>query len=150
MEVEKSAYRFVNDKITPIVNSEEIEAIEKAIDKESGPVKEHLNSALEKLSDRKKPDYRNSIKESISAVECLVREVVGEKGTLGDLLKIVDKHVQIHPALRDSFKKRYGYTSDEDGIRHSLMEDSKADFEDAKFMLVTCSAFVNYVRGKLK
>ena len=42
----------------------------------------------------------------------------------------------------------YGYTSDADGIRHALLDESDLDFEDAKFMLVSCSAFTNYLKGK--
>jgi len=39
----------------------------------------------------------------------------------------------------------YGYTNDEGGIRHSMLDEAKVDFEDSKFMLVACSAFVNYL-----
>jgi hypothetical protein len=51
--------------------------------------------------------------------------------------------------LKESFNKLYGYTSDHGGIRHALTEADAVDFEDAKFMLVACSALVNFVRGKL-
>ena len=40
--------------------------------------------------------------------------------------------------------KLYGYTSDEGGIRHSLLEQSSIDEAEAKFMIVACSAFVNF------
>lgn len=56
--------------------------------------------------------------------------------------------VDVHPALRGAFQKLYGYTSDADGIRYALLEESNLDFEDAKFMLVSCSAFVNYLKAK--
>jgi hypothetical protein len=42
----------------------------------------------------------------------------------------------------------YGYTSDTHGIRHALKDDSQPNAEDAKFMLVSCSAFVNYLVEK--
>jgi len=42
----------------------------------------------------------------------------------------------------------YGYTSDADGIRHKLLDEATIDFEDAKFMLVSCSAFVNLLRAR--
>ena len=151
LEKEMSGYRFVDGKITRITAAEEVEAVEKAIESSEQLVAKHLRRSLELLSDRTKPDYRNSIKESISAVETLVAKVVGsEKGTLGQLLKKVDEHISLHPALKSAFEKLYGYTSDESGVRHALMEQDKVDFDDAKFMLVTCSAFVNYVEGKLR
>jgi len=44
-----------------------------------------LSRALELLSDRKQPDYRNSIKESISAVEATCQVFASKsRATLGD------------------------------------------------------------------
>ena len=58
----------------------------------------------------------------------------------------------MHEAFRKSVLQLYGYTSDEDGIRHCLMDESKVDFADAKYMLVACSAFYNFLvdKGKLQ
>jgi len=151
LEKEISAYRFVGKEITPITNEQEIQSIETAIDKGEQLVSKHLQKSLELLSDRSIPDYPNSIKESISAVERLTAHVTNnEKGTLGQLLKQLESHCEPHPALIDAFKSLYGYTSDESGIRHAFTNDKTIDFEDAKFMLVACSAFINYIEGKLK
>jgi hypothetical protein len=107
----------------------------------------HLNTALGHLGDRHSPDYRNSIKESISAVEALVNLINGTTSdTLGKALKRLN--VEAHPALADAFGKLYGYTSDADGIRHAAMDEPDLKFEDAKYMLVACSAFVNYLIAK--
>jgi hypothetical protein len=96
------------------------------------------------LSDRSKPDYRNSIKEAISAVEATCRLVTGMEGaTLGDALK---KIPDLHPALQKSFLALYGFTSDVGGIRHSLLDKPNLTYADAKFMLAACSAFVSYLR----
>jgi len=124
--------------------------IDLALEGPRDPVHAHLRRALELLSDRASPDYRNSIKESISAVESLVGSTVGEKGTLGQLIKKIEENVGLHPALRAAFSSLYGYTSDEDGIRHAILELQNITFEDAKFFLVVCSAFVNFVRGKVE
>ncbi len=150
LEREMSAYRFLDMHIRRITDEEEIQAVELAIKASSTPVRQHFQRALTLLSSRNNPDYRNSIKESISAVESLVSEVTGsEKGTLGQLLKEVESPVEIHPALKGAFSKLYGYTNDKGGIRHALTEEDSNDFDDAKFMVVACSAFVNYVQGKL-
>lgn len=149
LEAEMAGYRFVDGQITPITDELEILEIENAVGATSQPVATHLRRALELLSDRDKPDYRNSIKESISAVESLVAMEVGaKKGTLGQLLKKMEEGTGLHPALKEAFSNLYGYTSDKDGIRHKLLEADSVDFHDAKFMLVTCSTFVNYVVGK--
>ena len=68
LERENSAYRFVEDQLTEITSEEEVRSIEDAI-AASSPfpgVKEHLTTALSLMSDRRTPDFRNSIKESMS------------------------------------------------------------------------------------
>ena len=147
-ERELSAYRFVGSTITEITSKEEIQEIEKAMADSPNTVQLHLNSALKLLGDKKNPDYRNSIKESISGVESICKKISGDdKATLGKALTLIEKNgkVQLHSALKSAFSKLYGYTNDEGGIRHALLEEDKLDFEDAKFMLVSCSAFINYL-----
>jgi len=146
---EVSAYRFVDGLVSRITDEMEIAEVDLALAGPHGPVRAHLRRALELLSDRELPDYRNSIKESISAVESLVATVVGEKGTLGQLVKKLEDEIGLHPALRTAFGSLYGYTSDEDGIRHAILESKSIVFEDAKFFLVVCSAFVNFVESKV-
>jgi hypothetical protein len=150
LEKEVSAYRFISDSITPIAEQVQLEEIELALERARRPVQTHLRRALELLSNREAPDYRNSIKESISALESLVGKTVGvEKGTLGQLIKKLEDEIGLHPALGAAFSSLYGYTSDEGGIRHGLRESEKVSFEDAKFFLVVCSAFVNFVEAKI-
>ncbi len=149
---ELSAYRFVGTQITHITSQEEISEIEQAMMTPLQPVNRHMNAALGHLADRKSPDYRNSIKESISAVEAMCQLVSGQpKATLGQALGKIESttKVKLHQALRDAFSKMYGYTNDAEGIRHALLEEPSLEFEDAKFMLVSCSAFVNYLLAKM-
>lgn len=146
-----SAYRFVDSTLAEITSEEEIASIEEAIQDSSKfkPVQTHLKRALELFSDRKNPDYRNSIKESISAIESFSCILTGNsKATLGQALKEIEKSHEIHSALKSSFSSLYGYTSDSNGIRHSLLDEPTLKQEDAKFMLVACSAFVNYLYVK--
>lgn len=150
LKLELSGYRFVNGQLAPITNEEEIKEIEKAINStEAGNLKGvsiHLAEALNKLSDKKNPDYRNSIKESISAVESICQQITQDpKAELGKALKKLKTKIPIHGALEQGFIKIYGYTSDGDGIRHALMDEPNLDQEDALYMLITCSSFVNYL-----
>jgi hypothetical protein len=151
LEKELSAYRFIESQLTDISSEEEIESIESAINsttKYSGANK-HIKTALGFLSDRKSPDFRNSIKESISAVESLCIAISGDpKATLGMALNKIECSHKLHPAFKKALSNLYGYTSDSDGIRHALLEESSISYSDAKFMLVSCSAFINYVLGK--
>jgi len=153
LEREVSGYRFVNNIISPITSETEINEIDEAINNSEGKkligVKTHLENSLRMLSHRRSPDYRNSIKESISAVESISKVLSStSKNSLGSALDKIKGKIKLHPALEKGFKQIYGYTSDTDGIRHALMEESSCDFDDAKYMLVSCSAFVNYLISK--
>ena len=148
LQRELSAYRFVDGLITRVTEQQEIQAIEDGLEKAVGPVHAHLRRALQLFADKSTPDYRNSIKESVSAVESLVVSTVGDSGTLGQLIKKLEQQIGLHPALRKAFSNLYGYTSDGGGIRHALTDEETADFDHAKFMLVVCSAFVGFVLSK--
>lgn len=148
---ELSGYRFVNNIITPISNEEELSSINEALQntEKLQTVNLHINRAVELFSDRKVPDYRNSIKESISAVEAYCAIITNDqKATLGQALKKLEDTTKIHPALKKAFSNLYGYTSEANGIRHALLEENDLGQEDAKFMLISCSAFINYLVDK--
>lgn len=151
LERELSGYRFVDGHLVSITMQIEIDAVETAMTQEDkfAAVAEHLKSAISLFSDRKNPDHRNTIKESISAVEAVARIVSGnQKATLGEAIKAVETRHSIHPALKEGLLKIYGYTSDQGGIRHSLVDAPQVDASDAYFMLVSCSAFCNYLISK--
>lgn len=151
---EMAGYRLIDECVVQITSEEEIVEIEEALQNSSKwePVNTHLRTAVDYFSNRENPDYRNSVKESISAVESLCVIITGDKdATLGKTLSEIEKKYKIHRALKSAFSSLYGYTSDSGGIRHSLLEDDIAvTMEDAKFMLVSCSAFVNYLKVKIE
>jgi hypothetical protein len=154
LSVNLSGYRYIEGIIAQINNEDEIQVLEEALTLDIYPaVSQHLKRALELMSDRQKPDYRNSIKESISAIESLAQEITGDhKATLGKALDKIEtqgKQIKIHPALRAAYSSLYGYTSDEGGIRHAMMDEPNLYPEDAKFFLFLCSSFINYVKSKL-
>ena len=150
MEDENAAYRILEYEIVEITDKTEIEAIENALGLSIKPVTNHFTRALELLAQKKEPDYRNSIKESISAVEACCQYIVGDaKATLGDVLKKINTSSIIHPALEKGFSAIYGYTSDSGGIRHALIDGGQTpSYAVAKFMLVACSGFVNFLLTK--
>ncbi len=143
------AYRVIDERIVQITDEQEIVAIVDAM-KVSDSIKTHMSDALKHLSTRPNPDYRNSIKESISAVEAICKKIT-EEDTLGKALNKLEKiGMTIPTMLKSAFVKLYAYTNDEStGIRHALMDDSDTPgFDEAKFMVVSCSAFINYLQGK--
>ena len=146
------AYRIVKGKIVDITSEGEIAEIEKAIEDSSENIRKHLTNALALLAIRPEGDYRNSIKESISAVEAYCREKTGER-TLGKALcHLESTSIVIPDVLKTSFDLLYGYAnSEKTGIRHALMDETGKYIPrepEALFMLVLCSAFINYLRKK--
>jgi len=159
LEREYSGFRVIDKHIVPISNQIEIAEINSAANvgvslfgaKYKG-VNIHLQEAIRKLSDKVQPDYRNSIKEAISAVESICRQLTNEN-TLGEALKALEKSgVTINPQLKTGFEKFYAYSNNkETGIRHAIVDDPEIpDFDDAKYMLVICSAFINLLIAKSK
>lgn len=149
LEKENLAYTIVEGLVTPITSKQEIEEIETALRVPYGPAKEHIRKALVLFSNRQNPDYKNSINESIQAVESIAKEVTGDSNaTLGKLTKRLQKRLNLHSVFVEGLNKLYGFTSDV--TRHgnaSRKSDKhpKPDQATARFMLVLCSAFVNYI-----
>ena len=82
-------------------------------------------------------------------MEGICKLLTGEKsGGIDKALAKLAVNIKMHSALKAGFSKLYGYTSDEDGIRHPILEDENLGFAEAKYMLVTCSAFVNFLVDK--
>jgi len=97
---ELSGYRAVGQTIVDVTDVQEVAMLQSALaDAEYEGVTAHLESALQLLSKRENPDYRNSIKESICAVESMARIVANDKkATLGEALRALDKRTKLHPA----------------------------------------------------
>ena len=148
---ECSAWRFVNNKLVEIVGKEEISVVEVELHDDTFPgVKAHLSSALNLLSIRPTPEYRNSIKESISAVESIAQVITGKpKATLSEALKSLFKEKALHPALQGGFDKLYGYTSNEGGIRHAMLDKPDLGAAEARYFLLSCTSFINYLKSKM-
>ena len=147
-EREYVGYRFITGKIVPITDKIEMQEIEKAVQTPFEGARVQLQKALGFLSDREHPDYKNCVKESISAVESVCKVLANDpKAELGKALKsLIANGLNIHGSLKSAILALYGYASDEGGIRHAEREtESTVTFEEAKFMMVTCSAIVNYL-----
>lgn len=143
LEGVKAGYRVLDGQVVPISDTTELSEIESAIGSEHEGTRHHLKQALDLMADRENPDYPNSIKESISAAEAKARQLTGAK-TMGAALNAMKKSgPYVHPALLDGWGKLYGWTNDEDGLRHGGDSAPTPDQDLARYMLVTCSAFVN-------
>lgn len=143
---ERVPYKVIDNCVTPLISGEEAEEIKIALDSKYTEVSGHIKKALENYRKRPVADYKNSIKESISSIEALARIITNKSSaTLGSL----SQSLNIHPAFKKAIKELYGWTSDEGGIRHSENGiELNTGENEARFMLVECSALVNYIISK--
>lgn len=143
-------YRFVDKMIVPISDDIEVNEINEVLCSSSEQVNKHISKSLKQISDKKNPDYENSIKESITAVEAKCSEITKVKkgkSTLGKTLNQLEaNNIYIHKSLKSAFEKLYGYSCDANGVRHAGdIGGPDSTFGEAKFMLVSCCAFINYL-----
>ena len=151
LKEENSAFQLIESwDVIPITDDIEKECIEESLEVPYENVRIHIKTAIQHFKEEPK-DYRNSIKESISAVEAMCCELTWDSNASlwKALRKLNSLWIEIHPSLEKWFECIYWYTSDESWIRHKLDIDSiEATFEDAKYMLVSCCAFINYLIWK--
>lgn len=142
---ENCFYQLFQGQFIPRLPLEQRESLEIAL-QASDPIRIHLETALRMLSDRENPDCRNSIKESISAVESACKQLTGlDDATLTEALRTLQATRPLHDDFREALQRLYWWTCDDSGIRHSLSGEPTATLADAQFTLVVCSAFVNYL-----
>ncbi|WP_430437735.1 AbiJ-NTD4 domain-containing protein [Oceanibaculum nanhaiense] len=148
----KAAYRLIDgDTIMPMNSEEEAATLQRVFMELSGSVfgasRTHLKNAAAELT---AGNYAASVRESIHAVESIARKLDPDAQSLGQALNALAKNNHLHPALLKGMGNFYGWTNDEQGIRHALIDDAKVkvDEHDALYMLGSCSAFVSYLKNK--
>lgn len=143
---ERAAFRFSSGIFVRVSDEESLIAIANALKSKTRPVAEHIETAARLYRDA---DYRNSVKESISAVEAACRDVGSSRkdGVSKPLRSVLDEY-DLHPVMVAGFEKLYAFTSDAEGVRHSLLDKGKISQADARYMLSACSAFSNYLSAK--
>lgn len=154
LRASRAAYAvFDGDTIIPIGSDAERETLARAFAdlaaSEFHGARAHLRNAGSELTGG---SYGPSIRESIHAVEAVAHVLAPEAQTLAPALSKLEKSVRIHPALRNGFSNLYGFTNDEKGIRHSLLDVPvpQVDETDALYMLGSCAAFISYLINKAR
>lgn len=145
LDTSKTTYQFI-----PRGSIEQGEATKMAIEalesEEMVGATEHLRRASELINAKQ---YGDSVAQSILAVESVARLIDPEANrTLGPALSALERRGMIkHRALKNAFQSLYGYTNDENGIRHALLEDdeSKVGLEEAMLMFGSCASFATYL-----
>ncbi len=140
-----SVYRIINNStVGEITGKYELGSIREASNVRFRSVSNHINKAVSQFADRKSPDYPNSVKESISAIEALAKEITGKDNA--KFKHLVHELPLQHPALISAIKNLYGFASDGAGIRNAKSgEPLEVDQGSALFILIICSSLVNYI-----
>ena len=139
--------------VIPRFSDESGEAIQQAIKsiEEAGMegATTHLSKAAKHINERQ---YSDAIADSVHAVESVARLISPKKAnTLRPALNSLENAGVIkHKALKEAFSKLYGYTNDEEGIRHPLLEKDSPDvgLDEAMFMFGACASFAAYLVSK--
>lgn len=150
-EKENIGYRFIDDKIVPIYEKEEVSSITEACQTKYDRVNIHIQNAVEEFSLKGNKNYKKVISECCQGLECLLNIVLGAaKLTLGEATnKYFSSKPNLHPALKESISRLYGFASDSAGIRHdSNTKEYEVGFDETKLILVNVSALINYIISK--
>jgi hypothetical protein len=150
---ERAAYRIVDENtLIPVGSDEEIAAVASALYHTGANgldgARAHLKNAGAALSTGQ---FADSVRDSIHAVEAVARSLE-PSAELSTALAKIEKSSNIHGAMKKAFLALYGYSSDEGGIRHPLLDkgDANVDEADALFMIGACASFVTYLIEKKK
>jgi hypothetical protein len=148
----RAAYRiFDNEYIAAIGTEEQAAAFERAIadaeTKNATAARKQLIAAGVALRNL---DWAGCVRESIHAVEAMAVRLAPQTDTLGAALKVLEQQGHLHGSLKAAFSSLYGYSSEEEGVRHALVfgDEAQVDEADALFMLGACASFVSYLLAR--
>ncbi len=113
-----------------------------------GGARQHLIEASTLIN---QGHWANSIKESISAVESVAREIAPGTRNLGSALnQLGHRGMFEYASLRNGLEKLYEYTNEKGGITHARLNEDTSNVgqDEAVFMLGACASFASYLWRK--
>jgi hypothetical protein len=152
LKIEMIGFRLIGSHqdgaatLMPVSDQAEADANQGDYEELSGysKAREHFRTAVDRL---KSSDWRGSISESIHGVESVAKKVSGNDHAVLDALKVVERRTPLNPALSKGLNAIYGWTSQDDGIRHAMSDQAqKVDEPEARFMLSACLAFAAWLK----
>lgn len=106
--------------------------------------KNEIKEAIKDLSKRPKADVTGSVQHSVAALECVCREISGDKrATLGKIIK--DNSGLVPKPLDDVITKVFGFASEQG--RH-LREGGTPNFEEAELVVHLSASLCTYLVKK--
>jgi hypothetical protein len=151
LEQEGSPYRMAVNELAPITSEEELLEVRRAV-AATTPFQlaaGHISASLAHLANRPNPNYHDCAKQAFSAVESTLWIAIEDKPKIPQAVRrFEEKYGMIHGALSQIIEKLHGYASDEEGVRHGATEATTVGEAEARLMLVSCSAMMNFLIRK--
>ena len=114
-----------------------------------GNARKHYDKALQFFRSPSKPDYENSVKEAVCAVEAAGKALFpqAKAATLGDLAKWLasTNDVAVPRAIANTITGIYAYRSGGDGVGHGGASGGAATTEVAEYVLAVCASQIIYL-----
>jgi len=106
--------------------------------------KNEIKKAIENISKRPNPDITGAVQHSVACLECVAREITGDKKlTLGEIIK---KNREIVPAPLDIvIEKMWGFSSEQG--RH-LQEGKEPAFDEVELLVGLSASISTYLARK--
>ena len=151
--------QLVDGKFVPALSREEAEEVGRALTVPFPKARTHMEKAVSHFRNRERPDYANTVKEAISAVESLVKEWTGKKDVRSGLRQLArDEILRRDPqASGEGSGKRGSLVAALENVwgfatktsRHGLKSgESEPDSAEAGLILAVCASFVNYMTAR--
>ena len=106
--------------------------------------REHFRKATQYFNNRARPDYENTVKEAVCAVEAAARNLFPhvKAKTLGDVIKQIQGSGdgQLPKPLADSITGLYGYRNAGDGVSHGGADGGKATPAIAEYAMAVAAS----------
>ncbi len=111
--------------------------------------RKHFDKSLQFFRHPTHPDYENSVKEAVCAVEAAGKALfpMAKASTLGDLVKWLGStaEVSVPKAICQTITGVYAFRSGGDGVGHGGANGGKATLEVTEYLLAVCASQIIYL-----
>jgi hypothetical protein len=143
--------RFSIDNVVPQETKRLVDTLTELMKNRFDPALRQFNKARKFLYEDTPPDYLNSVKESVGAVEAVARDILNQPDkTLAQLITVLKDRYLGHPAMAKILDGIYAVRGDEPGVAHGSHKASSLGHADAEFLLNMCASIIIYLVRKSK
>lgn len=148
------AYEFIKGSVIRKGRKHTVETADRAqyvmSDKRLQSARMHYSKALNFFRDRRQPDYANTVKEAVCAVESAGKDLFpqAKASTLGELinwLKNKKNNIAIPSALTNTFTSVYALRNSAEGVAHGSANGGEITAAIAEYILSLSASTIIYL-----